>query len=215
MAEPIRLTKDTPSVQYLCRQCKRLAKVIDLVSPITYTPHDENPYSFMVHEIIEQMLSVKAGAKIYSRLEELCDGQVTPARINRLSDEQIRNTGTSKLKVGYIRSLTMAADNGILDLNHMTSMTDSEIIDELTNIRGVGNWTAKMFLLFVLDRPDVLPFEDTAFLQVYRWMYKTKDCHPKKVTAKCSKWKPYSSIASRFCYRALDSGLTKEDFNLL
>lgn len=214
MPNIVKLDMDTPSVQYLCKKCKRLAKVIEMVGPIQYTPHDEDAYAFLVHEIIEQMLSVKAGQKIYGRLEKLCGGEISPARISALTDEQIRSTGTSSAKVEYIRNITNAITNGTLDFSSMRQFSDEDIIASLTKIRGIGKWTAKMYLMFVLDRQDILPFEDGAFLQVYRWMYKTQDCSEKAVTAKCKKWKPYSSIASRFCYRALDAGMTKEEFHL-
>lgn len=210
----IELNKDTPSVQYLCKKCKRLAKVIEMVGPIQYTTHDEDAYSFLVHEIIEQMLSVKAGQKIYNRLEELCEGEVSPDRICALTDEQIRGIGTSNAKVEYIRNITNAITDGMLDLETLKQLPDEKVITALTKIRGIGNWTAKMYLIFVLDRQDVLPIEDGAFLQVYRWMYKTQDCSERAVTAKCKKWKPYSSVASRFCYKALDAGMTKEEFHL-
>lgn len=93
-------------------------------------------------------------------------------------------------------------------------MPDDEVINSLTQLHGIGHWTAKMFLIFVLDRPDVLPAEDGAFLQTYRWVYKTDDCNKDSVCKRCQKWKPYSSIASRFFYRALDAGMTKEEFHL-
>ncbi|MCC8014242.1 MAG: hypothetical protein LIO87_03520 [Eubacterium sp.] len=81
-------------------------------------------------------------------------------------------------------------------------------------ILGIGKWTAKMYLIFVLDCPDVLPVEDAAFLQAYKWLYKTEDCSEKSVYKKCKKWKPYSSIAARYLYRALDMGYTKKEFHL-
>lgn len=214
MSNIVTLDMDTPAVLYLCDKDKRLAKVVKMVGSIQYTPHDEDAYPFLIHEIIEQMLSVKAGQKIYGRLEKLCKGEISPARISKLSDEEIRGTGTSNAKVEYIRNITNAVTDGILDFEKMQSLPDGEIIKVLTKIRGIGNWTAKMYLMFVLDRPDILPVEDGAFLQVYRWMYKTQDCSEKAVTAKCKKWKPYSSIASRFCYKALDAGMTKEEFHL-
>lgn len=210
----ITLNLTTPSVQYLCQKDKRLAKVIRMVGSIQYVPHDEDPYSFLVHEIIEQMLSVKAGQKIYDRLEVLCDGKVTPGRISTLSNEQIRSTGTSNAKVEYIRNITNAIVDGSLNFEILRNLPDGEVIKSLTKIRGIGKWTAKMYLMFVLDRQDILPVEDGAFLQVYRWMYKTDDCSEKAINKKCDKWKPYSSIASRFCYEALDAGMTKTEFHL-
>lgn len=214
MPNIVNLDINTPSVQYLCKKCKRIAKVIEMVGPIQYNPHIENAYSFLIHEIIEQMLSVKAGQKIYGRLEELCGGKISPNQICTLTDEQIRGTGTSKAKVEYIRNITNAITDGALDLETLNQLSDKEIITALTRVRGIGNWTAKMYLMFVLDRQDILPFEDGAFLQVYRWMYKTHDCREEAVMTKCKKWKPYSSVAARFCYRALDAGMTKEEFHL-
>ncbi len=214
MSEIITLNMDTTSVQYLCEKDKRLAKVISMVGPITYSPHSDEPYAFLVHEIIEQMLSIKAGAKIYGRLSELCNGLITPTSISNLTDGELKATGTSQNKVSYIRALTNAIINGTLCLDSLSEKTDKEIIRKLTGIKGIGNWTAKMYLIFVLDREDVLPIEDNAFLQSYKWLYKTKDVSPESVRKKCQKWKPYSSIASRFLYRALDEGFLKNEFYL-
>ncbi|MCD7724954.1 MAG: DNA-3-methyladenine glycosylase 2 family protein [Clostridiales bacterium] len=214
MSNLITLDDASPSVQYLCQKDKRLAKVISMVGPISYIPHDENAYPFLIHEIIEQMLSIKAGQKIYGRLEELCHGDITPEQITFLSDEQIRGTGTSNAKVSYIRNMTNAIMDGSICLEQLRNLSDEDVIKALTKIRGIGKWTAKMYLIFVLDRPDVLPVEDGAFLQAYRWMYKTDDCSEKTVYKKCKKWKPYSSTASRFLYRALDTGLTRQEFHI-
>ena len=210
----IRLDESSSSIQYLCQKDKRLAKVISMIGPITYEPYRNSPYSFLVHEIIEQMLSIKAGAKIYSRLEKLCCGNVSPESIITLSEEQIMSTGTSRAKANYILGITNSIKNGELNLNELETLSDQEIIKTLTKQRGIGNWTAKMYLIFVLNRQDVLPFEDVAFLQAYSWLYKTSDLTPKSVINKCKKWKPYSSIATRYMYRALDTGLTKKEFHL-
>ncbi len=214
MPNVVTLDTNTPAVQYLCEKDKRLAKVISMVGPISYVPHEEDTYSFLIHEIIEQMLSVKAGQKIYGRLEGLCDGVVTPERIAAMSDDEIRGTGASSSKVKCIRNVTEAVLCGDLDFDKLDTLPDEEVICVLTKLHGIGNWTAKMFLIFVLDRPDILPVEDGAFLQTYRWVYKTDDFSEKAVREKCRKWKPYSSIASRFFYRALDDGLTKKEFHL-
>jgi len=184
-----------------------------MVGTITYTPYTDS-YPFLVHEIIEQMLSIKAGQKIYARLEKLCKGNITPDIVAKLSDEEIRSIGTSRSKVSYIRNITNAIVSRELDLGNLTQQTDVEVTASLTKIRGIGNWTAKMYLIFVLNRSDILPWEDGAFLQSYRWMYKTDDCSRKSVEQKCRKWKPYSSIAARFLYRTLDAGLTKSEFHL-
>lgn len=214
MPDVVTLNMETPSIQYLCKKDKRLEKVISMVGTITYTTHDNNPYAFLIHEIIEQMLSIKVGATIYNRLVDLCDGNLTPEAINSLSIEQIRSTGTSFTKASHIKGITENVLSGNLVFDDLMEMSDEAVSKKLLSLRGIGQWTAKMYLLFVLDRPDILPYEDVAFLQSYEWMYNSKDKSKESVIKKCAKWKPYSSIASRYLYRALDTGLTKEEFHL-
>lgn len=96
----------------------------------------------------------------------------------------------------------------------MSTLNDADVIKQLTPIKGIGQWTAKMYLIFVLNREDILPIEDVAFLQSYKWLYKTNDVSKESIQKKCRKWKPYSSIAARYMYRALDIGLIKEEFHL-
>lgn len=214
MGEIIILDNNSPEIQYLCKKDKRLAKVISMVGPITYETHEEDPYEFLIHEIIEQMLSIKAGNKIFSRLVDLCDGKITPSKVNKLSDDQIKSIGTANSKVSFIKSITNAVLNGELDFNSLKGMNDSDVFKYLTSFKGIGKWTANMYLIFVLNRMDILPTNDAAFLQSYEWLYKTTDHSDISIRKKCKKWKPYSSIASRYLYRALDSGLTKEQFHL-
>ena len=213
MDKRIVLDSKSESVIFLCRKDKRLAKLIKLIGSVTYTPHDD-PYKFLVHEIVEQMLSVKAGAKIFERVVNLCSGEITIQAIDDLTDEQLKSTGMSRNKVGYIRALNQSLSSKELVFDDLDYLSDDQVIKRLTVIKGIGTWTAKMFLIFVLNRDDILPFEDTAFLQAYRWLYKTEDLSKASITRKCKKWKPYSSVASRFLYRALDSGLTKQEFHL-
>ena len=213
MPRVITLDENTPSIQYLCKKDKRFQKVFSMIGSISYELHEDG-YSFLIHEIIEQMLSAKAANVIYGRLEQLCGGSVCPDVINTLSDEQIAGVGTSRAKVKAIRSLTQEVENGSIVFSEFEDMPDTEVLHALTRVYGIGTWTAKMYLLFVLDRQDILPFEDVAFLQGYGWAYKTDDYSPAAVRKKCRKWKPYSSIAARYLYQALDRGLTKEEFHL-
>lgn len=215
MSEVITYDMTSPEIVYLCKKDKRLAKVISMVGPISYEKREvSDAYSFLIHEVIEQMLSIKAGKKIFDRVVELCDGNLCPEVITLLSIDDLRSTGTSASKVRSIKSITAAVLAGDLVLEDLESMNNEEVTAKLTQIHGIGPWTAKMYLLFVLRRPDILPYEDGAFLQSYRWMYKTEDCSPAAVKKRCQKWMPYSSLASRFLYRALDYGLVKEEFHL-
>lgn len=213
MNNTITLTDSSPSIQHLCKRDKRLAKIIGMIGDISYKPYDD-PFKFLVHEIIEQMLSVKAGKKIYSRLEEMCNGAITPETINNFSANEIQAIGTSSAKAQYIKDLANSVVHKDFVFEILNSLPDKEIIKELTKLRGIGEWTAHMYLIFVLDRQDILPTTDVAFLQVYEWLYKTDDRSKTSVEKKCKKWKPYSSIAVRYFYHALDEGYTKEEFYL-
>ena len=213
MGKKIILTQESEAIQYLCAKDKRLAKVIRMLGDMTYELH-EDVYAFLVQEIIEQMLTIKAAQAIFNRLKALCSGEVTPERVQALSDEELRGIGTSESKVKYIRGLTEAVLDGSIDLGSLQEMSDDEVLKKLTSLHGIGTWTAKMVLIFVLDRQDVLPYEDVAFLQGYEWMYKTNDRSPAAVKKRCRKWSPYTSIAARYLYDALDEGLTKKPFHL-
>lgn len=213
MDKTITLDQDTPSIIYLCQKDKRLAKVISMVGPITYSLH-QDPYAFLIHEIIEQMLSVKVGKIIYGRLCNLCGGNISVEAISSLSDEEIKSIGTANSKVKFIRSITEVVLKDPSFFDDLNDLPDEEIYRRLISIKGIGPWTAKMYLLFVLNRDDILPYEDVAFLQSFSWAYNTKELSPAAIKKKCRKWKPYSSVAARYMYRALDTGLTKQEFHL-
>jgi 3-methyladenine DNA glycosylase/8-oxoguanine DNA glycosylase len=91
----------------------------------------------------------------------------------------------------------------------LARQSDGEIMKHLTSLRGIGSWSAKMYLIFVLNRLDILPYEDGAFLQAYKWLYDTEDVKPASIIYQCKPWKPYSSLAARYLYRALDAGMVK------
>ena len=214
MEEIHALNKQHPIVQYLCSKDKRLAKLIDMVGDIEYR---EQPDCFarLAYSIINQMLSNKVAHVIGSRIADLCGGTITPETLLKLDREQLRRTGLSYTKADNILGIAKATTDGSLDFSNFPNMTDEEVMKELTSLRGIGTWSAKMYLIFTLNRLDVLPYEDVAFLQTYAWLYKTKDLKPASIIKRCKKWKPYSSIAARFFYYALDMGLTKQEFHLL
>ena len=206
----VALTMDSPPIKHLCEKDKKLKVLIEAIGPMSYELHNNDSYSFLIHEIIEQMLSKKAGQKIYERLVNLCDGKVTPEKVATLSFEEIKSIGTANSKVDYIQSVTTSILNNEIDLESLTYKSDEEVYKELTKLKGIGSWSAKMYLIFVLDRQDILPTEDVAFLQSYKWLYNARKLDKTTIERNCKKWKPYSSIASRYLYRALDDGLTKK-----
>lgn len=207
------LDDQSPAVIHLMKVDKRLAKLITTIGPIDYRV-SENPFGYLIANIVGQMLSNKVAAVILKRLRDLCGGEITITAIKSLSDEAIHGVGLSHAKVGYIRNLTVAVESGQVVFDQYPEMTDADVLKALTAVRGIGNWSAKMYLFSVLDRPDVLPVEDKAFLQGYRWLYNTSDASAAAVQKKAAKWRPYRTVAAKYLYRAVDLGLTKSPFHL-
>ncbi|SFE61244.1 DNA-3-methyladenine glycosylase family protein [Succiniclasticum ruminis] len=214
MAEVQILNSQHPAIQYLCKKDKRLAKLIDMVGEIEYRTQPDC-FARLVRSIINQMLSNKAAHVIGGRVAALCGGSITPENLLKLDREQLRGAGLSYAKADNVLGIAKAATDGSLDFSNFPTMSDDEVMKELTHLRGIGTWSAKMFLIFTLNRMDVLPYEDVAFLQTYAWLYKTKDLQPASIIKRCKKWKPYSSIAARYFYYALDMGFTKKAFHFM
>lgn len=204
----LRVLKEDKRIQYLRSKDDRIRWLIDVIGEISYYKTDDY-FAFLVDEIVGQMLSNTVARSMRVKLHERCDNHVSPDSILNLSEEAFRSIGLSKSKVQYIRNLAVLRKNGKVDLEGLELLSDDEVIKCLIGIKGIGQWTAKMFLLFALDRADVLPYEDKAFLQSYKWLYNTTDVHPLKVKQNCDKWSPYTSLAVRYMYRALDGGYTK------
>ena len=205
------------AIIYLKAKDKRLAKVIETIGELEICQHTDSFY-FLVREIVGQMVSAAVKRVIFGRLEAICKHSISPEVISKMQVEDLRAIGLSSAKANFIHSLAEKTVSGEFSFDSLTGDSDEEVMRKLTSIKGIGSWTAKMYLLFFLRRDDVLPYEDGAFLQSYRWLYNTKKCDRISVEKRCNKWKPYSSIAARYLYRALDTGLTKQpikDFLLL
>lgn len=196
----------SPAVLHLKKKDKRLATVIDAIGDIECHEHSD-AFSFIAKEIVEQMLSIKAADCIRGRIAEMTGGKFEPEALLKLTQDDLRSAGLSRNKADYLLGFASAVAKGNLDLDALPTLSDEEILRRLTSIRGIGPWTAKMYLLFVLQREDILPFEDGAFMQSFRWLYGLKNPSSETVIKRCRKWKPYSSIAARYMYRALDMGL--------
>lgn len=197
---------------YLKSKDDRLRFVIDAIGPLRITGYSD-PFVFLVREIVGQMFSAQAKKVIYTKLQGLCNNRILPEVLSCFSIDDLRNIGLSRAKSTTLINLSNLVMSKGIDFNNHVLMTDEEVILDLTRIKGIGVWTAKMYLLFYLKRNDILPFEDGAFMQAYRWLYNYKRVSAKTVIARCRKWKPYSSFAARYLYIALDSGLTKKPVN--
>ena len=136
---------------------------------------------FLTREIVGQMISVSVKKVILCRLEGLFHTNITAEAISELTIEQLRNIGLSKAKSEYILNLAQIAIREEIDFNGLAELPDDKVLETLMSIKGIGSWTAKMYQLFFLQREDVLPYEDGAFLQAYKWLYNTTVIKPESI----------------------------------
>lgn len=202
-------------ISYLKAKDNRLSKVIDAVGELNSKQYNQSKDSFffLVREIVGQMISANVKKTIFSRLLSLCNNELTPNNVCKLRLEELRGIGLSQSKSKYIHNLAWLVAENKINFDSMSQLPDEEVRKELMKIEGIGNWTSKMYLIFFLNREDVLPNEDGAFLQAYKWLYNTKIIKKESIEKRCKKWKPYTSLGAKYLYRALDTGLTKIEIN--
>jgi len=163
-------------------------------------------FTMLVRAIVFQQLSTKAATTIYNRLLERMPGGVAdPRALAALSDAELRAAGISRQKATYLRDLAVRVAAGEVPLDSIDALPDEEVIEALTKVKGIGRWTAEMFLIFRLQRPDVLPVADLGILNAIQKAYRLR----KKPTAKRLQkigepWRPYRSIACWYLWRSLD-----------
>ena len=163
-----------------------------------------DPFHALLHAIIAQQLSTKAAKTIEGRFSALFDGGPTPAAVARVADEQLRAVGLSGQKVKYIRDLCTRILDDSLNLDTLTSLPDDDVIDALTSVKGIGRWTAEMFLMFRLHRPDVLPVGDLRIVKAVQRAYKLRARPtPARLTKHGEAWRPYRSVACWYLWASL------------
>ncbi len=155
-------------------------------------------YSALASSIIGQQLSSKAAETIRARVIAAV-GEFSPENILALEDKIFRNTGLSRPKIRYLQALSERVISGQLNFNKLTDLADDEVIDILTEVPGVGRWTAEMFLIFALNRPDVLSLGDAGLRRSTRMLY------GKELHEVAEPWRPYRSVASWYLWKHIDS----------
>ena len=160
----------------------------------------------LVEAIVSQQLSKRAAATIYGRVRALLpNGPPTPEAFLPISDDALRGAGLSRPKLGYLRDLSRKMLDGSVNAAGLESMTDEEIVQELTKIKGIGRWTVEMLLIFRLARPDVFPAGDLGIVKAVQKAYnlrRTPDV--KRLHAIAERWRPYRSVASWYLWASLD-----------
>jgi DNA-3-methyladenine glycosylase II len=166
-----------------------------------------NPgFETLVRSIVYQQLSGKVALIIFNRLlAAVPGGELTPAGILKLTPARMRKCGLSKQKTAYIRDLARKTARGLVDFEALSKLPDDEVIRILTQVKGIGVWTAHMFLMFALERPDVLPTGDLGVRSAIRKAYGLRGLpHAKQMEQLAESWAPYRSVATWYLWRSLD-----------
>ena len=162
-------------------------------------------FSSVAEAIVYQQLNGKAAVTIFKRFAALAGEPITPEGILRLTDAQLRSVGLSKQKSAYLKDLAAKTASGLLDFSRLPELSDEEVIKHLTQIKGIGVWTAHMFLMFSLRRPNVLPTGDYGVQVAVKKHYKKRKLpKPKDMEKIARAWEPYRSIACWYLWRSLD-----------
>jgi DNA-3-methyladenine glycosylase II len=179
--------------------------VIRLIGPYTLRPQ-RNRFGMLVRSIISQQISMAAARTIRERLEELLgDAGLAPAAIADLTPQELRSVGLSKQKAAYISDLAHKVASGEVPLARMGRLPDEAVIESLTQVKGIGRWTAQMFLIFSLGRPDVFPVDDLGVRVAIARLYNLGDKPGKDALHEIGRrWSPYASVGSWYCWRYLD-----------
>jgi len=184
--------------------------VIATVGPFTLRL-ERDRFNMLVRSIISQQISTSAARSIRGRLQELAgpDG-IKAANIARFSMEQLRCVGLSPQKASYVADLARKVNDGEVELRQIGRLSDERVVQQLTQVRGIGRWTAQMFLIFALGRLDVFPHDDLGVRTAIRDRYGLPELPDKETAiAIAAPWRPYASVASWYCWRSLERNREK------
>lgn len=198
---------ESPEGVYLRRADPVLAILIERIGEIRLAASG-SPYESLVGSIISQMLSAKAAGTIKQRLAALNGGPLTPQSLLAHDEETLRGIGLSYAKARSIRELSQRTLSGELDYEALGVLPEAEAVAALSKLKGIGKWTAEMFLIFSLGRPDVLSLGDAGLQRAAQWLYGRADPDepPGSLARHAAKWSPYRSAACLYLWRAIDDG---------
>ena len=192
------------AIQHLTRNDPTLSAIIQRVGDYRIQFREPN-FESLVRSIVYQQLSGKVASVIYGRLAKAVKGQMLPEEVLKLRPDRMRRLGLSKQKTAYIRDLARHARDRRVAFEELPGLADHEVIERLTQVKGIGVWTVHMFLIFALRRTDVLPTGDLGIRNAIRKAYGFAELPtPAEMEAMARKWRPYCSVASWYLWRSLE-----------
>ncbi len=180
-----------------------LSKIISATASNQYLTINKKPFETLANAIIGQQISVMAAASILRKLNSKIPS-ISAKNINKLHHMTLKSCGLSRQKILYLRILSnmcISKPSLFTDLKHLSN---NDIICELTKLKGIGEWTAQMYLIFQLNRQDVVPMLDIGFINSFKKIYKINDIKSKKSEQILQSWKPYSTVAVWYIWRVID-----------
>lgn len=165
----------------------------------------ENYFSSLCESIISQQLSVKVGDVIFNRFKSLLKNTITPENVLQHSVADLRTLGISNQKASYILDLSQKIINKEVHLESLNNMSEQEVINELTKVKGIGQWTAEMFLMFSLGREDVFSTGDLGLKRAIEKLYNISEPSKEILIEMSNKWSPYRTYAARVLWHSLDN----------
>lgn len=197
------------AIEHLKSSDPKLGAVIEAVGPFRMK-YMEPTFHSLARSIVYQQLSGKVAAVIFGRFAALAGDPLRPEAILALTEEAMRGCGLSKQKAAYIRDL--AAREAEIEFHRLSKLTDDLVIERLTQVKGIGTWTAHMFLMFGLKRKDILPVGDLGVRMAIQKIYRMKELPtPKEMEKLALKWRPYCSVAAWYLWRSLELPKEKAD----
>jgi len=185
---------------------KVLEKVYAIHGPKLFSLNKrELLFDELVESIVSQQLSIKASDSIYKRIIDLMPGKIlNPQNLLKIKDENLRKAGLSFGKIKYLKDLSSKVKNGELKLESLDEMENEEVIKELTKVKGIGRWTAEMFLMFALARPDIFSHGDLGLKNAVKKIYGFDEYKIEVVEGIVIRWSPYRTIAAKILWRSLE-----------
>jgi DNA-3-methyladenine glycosylase II len=191
-------------IRYLRKKDKVLAKIINKIGLCTLEP-SKDYYKSLTKSIIYQQLAQNAARTIYTRFLSQLSNNLTPSKVLHLADEQFKRAGISSQKKSYLLDLSAKFKKKDINPQTIPELGDEEVIEYLTQIRGIGRWSAEMFLIFCLNRLNVLPLDDLGFQRAVRINYKLRNMPSKsKILSLSRKWGRYRSIAVWYLWQSIN-----------
>ena len=196
------------ALKYLAATDPIISKLIKKIGPINVEPRRLPPFQSIIHAIIHQQLSGNVARVIFDRFIALFGNSnfPTPEEVVNIDLESLRGVGLSRSKAAYIKGLAeMVLMGRVPSIEECDRLSDEEIKDHLTEIKGIGPWTVEMLLIFNFGRPDILPIHDLGVRKGFQIAYKKRELPtPKQLERFGRKWKPYRTMATLYLWRAVD-----------